>query len=159
MDQEHSLSFKHPYAITANLAFRRKAGEEIGFFDKSLSFQEDVDFSWRLQQKGYVISFAPEARVYHKNIKLKRHLFIKLFRAGVHAPRVIKKNLEFLERHERLRRVNWEHYARLGRCLVRLLMPSQDVERREELKLELVWLTARKAGLILGSLRFLFLYI
>ncbi|GEM_PF-516010 len=57
-----------PYAITANVAYRREALEALGGFDESLISGGDADFAWRLQQQlGRRLVFALEALVRHKH--------------------------------------------------------------------------------------------
>jgi len=49
-----------------NMAFYRWAFENVGGFDPEyLKAGDDVDFCWRLQQAGFVISFSPTAIVWH----------------------------------------------------------------------------------------------
>jgi cellulose synthase/poly-beta-1,6-N-acetylglucosamine synthase-like glycosyltransferase len=56
-----------PYTPTPNCAFRREVFAEIGLFDETMICGEDVDFSWRMQERsGWRLAFHPEALVYHK---------------------------------------------------------------------------------------------
>ena len=49
-----------------NMAFYREAVLEVGGFDQQFrKAGDDVDFIWRLQNKGYSIGFAPAAQVWH----------------------------------------------------------------------------------------------
>ncbi len=49
-----------------NMAFYRYAAIEVGGFDSQFrAAGDDVDFIWRLQQRGYSIGFAPAAQVWH----------------------------------------------------------------------------------------------
>jgi len=49
-----------------NMAFYRWAAIEVEGFDSQFrSAGDDVDFIWRLQQRGYSIGFAPAAQVWH----------------------------------------------------------------------------------------------
>ncbi|MGH8046902.1 MAG: glycosyltransferase, partial [Chthoniobacterales bacterium] len=49
-----------------NMAFHKWAFEKIGGFDPEYrKAGDDVDFCWRLQQEGQVISFSPAAIVWH----------------------------------------------------------------------------------------------
>ena len=49
-----------------NMAFYREAVLEVGGFDAQFrKAGDDVDFIWRLQNKGYTIGFAPAAQVWH----------------------------------------------------------------------------------------------
>jgi GT2 family glycosyltransferase len=49
-----------------NMAFYRYAAIEVDGFDPQFrSAGDDVDFIWRLQNRGYTIGFAPAAQVWH----------------------------------------------------------------------------------------------
>ncbi|GIW77288.1 MAG: hypothetical protein KatS3mg104_2351 [Phycisphaerae bacterium] len=49
-----------------NMAFYRYAALEVGGFDPQFrAAGDDVDFIWRLQQRGYTIGFSPAAQVWH----------------------------------------------------------------------------------------------
>src|SRR5262249_13225328 len=49
-----------------NMAIRRSCLEEIGGFDEQFRVAgDDVDICWRLQERGWVVGFAPAAQVWH----------------------------------------------------------------------------------------------
>jgi glycosyltransferase involved in cell wall biosynthesis len=49
-----------------NMAFTKKALEEVGGFEPMYTAAgDDVDFCWRLQNRGYAIGFSPAATVWH----------------------------------------------------------------------------------------------
>jgi len=49
-----------------NMAFRKSCIEAIGGFDTSFRVAgDDVDFCWRIQEKGWTIGFNPAAMVWH----------------------------------------------------------------------------------------------
>lgn len=50
-------------APTINLSFRREAFEAIGGFDESFGSGEDIDFTWRLVDKGYQLRWVHDAVV------------------------------------------------------------------------------------------------
>jgi GT2 family glycosyltransferase len=54
-----------PMAATINLAFRREAFEAVGGFDESFGSAEDMDFTWRLTDRGYRLRWVPDAVVLH----------------------------------------------------------------------------------------------
>lgn len=59
----------HPYrprAVAANLMVRRSAFEQVGGFYEGLRAAEDTDFSWRLQEAGWLLETRPDARVEHR---------------------------------------------------------------------------------------------
>ena len=65
LGQEAHLA--HPYlprAVAANLLVRRAAFEALGGFVEGVRAGEDTDFSWRLQQAGWLLEPRP-ARVAH----------------------------------------------------------------------------------------------
>jgi glycosyltransferase involved in cell wall biosynthesis len=54
-----------PECPTINLAFRRAAFDAVGWFDEGFAYGSDVDFSWRLVDRGYRIRNVPDAVVRH----------------------------------------------------------------------------------------------
>lgn len=54
-----------PYLVSASLAVRRSAFEEVGGFEEALRFGEDVDLSWRLHARGHRLVYQPRALVRH----------------------------------------------------------------------------------------------
>jgi glycosyltransferase involved in cell wall biosynthesis len=50
---------------TINLAFRRAAFDAVGGFDEDFAYGSDVDFSWRLVDRGYRIRNVPGAIIRH----------------------------------------------------------------------------------------------
>lgn len=56
-----------PFSSSANLAIHRAAWEDLGGFDDSLPFGEDVDLSWRAQLRGYRLAFAQDAVVQYRH--------------------------------------------------------------------------------------------
>lgn len=64
------LTLAHPFApmaVTANLLVRREAWEALGGFHEGIRSAGDSDFSWRLQQAGWGIGYAPGAVVHHRH--------------------------------------------------------------------------------------------
>jgi glycosyltransferase involved in cell wall biosynthesis len=154
--QKKNLSYEHPYADTANLAVLKSVLNEV-LFDNRFLRTQDVDFSWRLLEKGYGIEYQPDALVYHKNVRTRWQLFRKIFLHGYYAPKVVKKNLKFLEREKKLPRVDFGAYQKLLKGTGSLIFSKK--EKRSEKALELIFILARKLGLICGSIRFRFFYI
>jgi GT2 family glycosyltransferase len=52
-------------ATTINIAFRREAFEAVGGFDESFGAAEDIDFTWRLVDRGYRLRWVRDAVVFH----------------------------------------------------------------------------------------------
>lgn len=57
------------FVATYSAAYRRSAFMAVGGFDRSFrkANNEDVEFSYRLSERGYRIAFVPEARVVHEH--------------------------------------------------------------------------------------------
>lgn len=56
-----------PYAIGANLGFRRGVFEAIGGFDPAFGFgAEEIDFCWRAQYHGFRLGFTGDAVVHYR---------------------------------------------------------------------------------------------
>ncbi len=53
------------YVPTAALVVRREAFDEVGGFDETLRFGEDVDFVWRLHRLGWRVRYEPAGIVEH----------------------------------------------------------------------------------------------
>ena len=70
-----------------NMAFYRWAFEGVGGFDPEYrKAGDDVDFCWRIQQAGWVISFSPTAIVWHYRRFTLRAFFEtarRLWRSGI----------------------------------------------------------------------------
>jgi glycosyltransferase involved in cell wall biosynthesis len=55
-----------PFATTSNCGFRRAVFDRVGGFDPAYRAGEDVDFSWRAQQAGFSVGFAPDGVVAYR---------------------------------------------------------------------------------------------
>lgn len=69
--------------LTVNAAVRRDALESVGFFDERLPTAGDVDLGWRLQEQGFRIGEASEARVAHRHRSTLRKVFAQYRRYGL----------------------------------------------------------------------------
>ena len=56
-----------PFFAGANVAFRKCALSEAGFYDNNCKSGEDQDICFRIAQKGFELYFEPRAVVFHKN--------------------------------------------------------------------------------------------
>ena len=65
--QRTALTSPRPYAVTANVAFRRSVFARIGAFDPRFITGEDQDISWRFLQAGLILRYAPAAVVFHRH--------------------------------------------------------------------------------------------
>lgn len=109
----------------AGVAISREAISDISengkFFDEQLhSYREDVDISWRLQNRGWKIVGAPNARAWHARVaridekksstvrRLSwRNYFLVIIKNA--SPEFIRKNAPF---------ILWEVFMRAGQCVV-----------------------------------------
>lgn len=93
----------------AAMLIRRSIAKEIGGFDTDLfSYQEEIDFCWRLKKRGYKIKAVPASVVYHKGMgfwvnKLTKKTFL-----------VHRNNLILLLRHLSLAELLWVLPLRIG---------------------------------------------
>ena len=65
--QASALSLSRPFAVTANVAFRRETFEKIGLFDARLRTAEDKDFGWRFFDAGLKLVYNERALVFHRH--------------------------------------------------------------------------------------------
>lgn len=64
--QKEILEHAHgPMAVTANMLVRREAWLSVGGFHEGIRSTGDLDFSWRLQDAGWKLGYAPTAVVDH----------------------------------------------------------------------------------------------
>jgi glycosyltransferase involved in cell wall biosynthesis len=56
-----------PFAVTANVAFRRCTFERVGLFDPALTRAQDKDFGRRYLDAGLRFEYAPRALVLHRH--------------------------------------------------------------------------------------------
>jgi glycosyltransferase involved in cell wall biosynthesis len=85
-----------PFAPGANFGVRASAFDALGGFDPSYSHGgDDVEFSWRLQLKGYTISFVPEAVVYYRERDGLREIARQFVHYGRQDPHLYRDFREF----------------------------------------------------------------
>lgn len=62
----HPVTLETSWSSSACILFKRKAIEEIGGYDDVFfMYGEDVDLSWRMRAKGYVLKYCPFATCWH----------------------------------------------------------------------------------------------
>lgn len=66
MDKDHTRPFLGDWMAGACFCMRREAVEQVGLFDESMHYFEDVDWCWRAKHAGWKIAFHPRARIIHK---------------------------------------------------------------------------------------------
>jgi glycosyltransferase involved in cell wall biosynthesis len=138
-----------PYAITMNWASRRWVLGELDGFDESFRRGQDVDLSYRVVQAGYALAFVGEAVVYHRNEDRLTGLFREGFVHGFHGVLARKQHEDFLRGYGH-GRVNLRSYGAIGSRL-RDWLRGRD---RPRSGCEAVFNSGKKAGKLLGSLRF-----
>lgn len=80
---EHTEEHPHrPMAVTANLLVRRRAWAELGGFLEGIRSGGDADFSWRLQDAGWRLTYAPRAAVEHHHRESLKALLRQSARYG-----------------------------------------------------------------------------
>jgi glycosyltransferase involved in cell wall biosynthesis len=159
MLQKTNLSYKSPYAVTANLAIKKSLFEKVGTFSTERPQTGDVEFSFRITSKGYNINYAKDAVVYHKNIATLRGLFKKIFFQGFYAPPLVKEYIDFLKEHDDFKIINLSHYRRLATNCAKLIIPTKNKKLHQELLFDTIYLLAKKSGMFCGCLRFGFIYL
>ena len=60
-------NYGKPYAITANVAYKKAVLEEVGGFceEYPVAASEDTDLGWRVSDRGWRFVYVPEAIVHH----------------------------------------------------------------------------------------------
>ncbi|MBO9531438.1 MAG: glycosyltransferase [Solirubrobacteraceae bacterium] len=83
LDPDHAGSLEEgASAVTANLLVRRAAYEECGGFCEGIRSGGDIDFSWRLQERGWRIAERRSASVRHMHRESVRDLVKQYRRYG-----------------------------------------------------------------------------
>lgn len=73
------------YVPTAALLVRRAALEQVGTFDETLRYGEDVDLVWRLVEAGWRVRYEPSVLVDHEEPRSRRALLRRRFAYGTSA--------------------------------------------------------------------------
>lgn len=75
-------SSSFPWLPTGNAMYRRVCLQEVGLFDESLSYCEDVDLAWKVFLRGYQFAVAPLATVTHYNEDSATLHLVKQYKLG-----------------------------------------------------------------------------
>lgn len=102
--KEHFIGFP-----ATNMAIKKEVFERIGGFDEKLIISEDVDFFWRLWNKGIIILYNPDALMFHRH----RTSLFKLLKHAFHTG---KGSIGFLQKYGFFNRFH------KGTCLAALLI-------------------------------------
>jgi mycofactocin system glycosyltransferase len=70
------------YLPSCNLLVRRRAFMELGGFREELHVAEDVDLSWRLRDRGWMIAYTPRGSVLHEHRNRLRPFLRRRFEYG-----------------------------------------------------------------------------
>lgn len=154
VDQEKMLEkgrcCSPPFAITANLAIRRKVLDTIGLFDdKNLPITgEDADFCWRMQWAGFRLVYEPQAVVWHKHRSSIRNLFLQTYGYGF-------SNVSlFAKHHQKFNRRIWidgRFYIWLLKALMKI--PYAKLFVRDEFERDVpIFDFIANLGIILGKI-------
>ena len=65
-DKDHEKPFEGDWMAGACFCIRREAVAQVGYFDESMHYFEDVDWCWRAKAARWKIAFCPDARIIHK---------------------------------------------------------------------------------------------
>ena len=79
LPQASSVNKSRPYAVTANVAFRKETFDQIGVFDPRFRSGQDVDFGWRFFDAGLKLTYRERAIVFHRHRPTGWGLFKQYF--------------------------------------------------------------------------------
>jgi cellulose synthase/poly-beta-1,6-N-acetylglucosamine synthase-like glycosyltransferase len=154
-DHEKSIHYyKPPYVITMNWASRISVLNETGYFDEDLLRSEDTDLSFRLLNAGYSFVYQPNAIIYHQNERTHKSLFVKGFQHGFYSIPLLKKHSLYLKQLKH-KRASWGPY----RMLLSHLMAACNGPQKDTALCKFLFESGKRAGKILGSIRFSYLEI
>jgi GT2 family glycosyltransferase len=141
-----------PFASGANLGVRADVWQRVGRFDETFrGGGDDVDFSWRVQQAGCTLGFAPEAVVHYRERRTSRDLAGQFRAYGRQDPHLFRKHRE---------RGMPASTIRQGlRAWAHLVLEAPRYAGAPARRGEWVRLVARRWGRIEGSIRFRTLYV
>jgi cellulose synthase/poly-beta-1,6-N-acetylglucosamine synthase-like glycosyltransferase len=75
------------------MAFRRKAAEQVGYFDESIKFGfDEVEFADRICKAGYKMVLDPKVTVWHKHRSTLGDFMKQNFQYGKGSGLVLKRN-------------------------------------------------------------------
>lgn len=95
-DERYKLLSKHEtidIVDTYSAGYRRSVLESTGGFDESFPFpdHEDIDLSCRMAGEGYLLRFAPEAKVSHRHRETWRAYFRMKFSRGRWRMKIVRR--------------------------------------------------------------------
>jgi GT2 family glycosyltransferase len=81
-----------PFAICTSFAVRAETFRSLGGFREHYGSACDVDFSWRLQEAGMSLAYAPGARLYKRKRSDARQAFRQHLRYGADDPLLYREH-------------------------------------------------------------------
>jgi GT2 family glycosyltransferase len=141
-----------PFSSTANLLVPASAFKEVGGFDEQFTGAtgEDMDLSWRLQEAGWKLVFAPKAVIQYRLRGSRRDELNKLHNYACNDPLVYKLHASKGARRRSARAVAYS-WVRLLVSAPACLNPSK---RNGWLRM-----AAKQTGWLRGSIRHRVLYL
>jgi len=139
-----------PYAVGANLGFRRQVFDAIGGFDGSFETGADeVDFCWRAQYAGFTIGFATSAVVHYRLREQRRALARQSYHYAIGNAHLYAKHQELGRLPKQTRRARW---SLLYGQIKRLAHLERLIQREHR------WFYMNRAASFAGMLRGLIRY-
>lgn len=133
-----------PYASGSNIAFHRRVVESLGGWDATFpGGAEDIDFSWRAQQEGFTLGWAPNALIHARQRQDHRSLRRQFYRYGRSEALLYRRHRHAGARAEGLRFVLGRWHELLHQAL---RYGSLDAERRQRWHRQLAYRWGRLAG-------------
>ena len=80
------------YLPACNLLVKKDIFLNLGGFNIKLNIGEDVDFCWRLSNRGFEIEYRPNGTVFHRHRNKTGAFFIRRFQYGTSEPFLQKKH-------------------------------------------------------------------
>jgi glycosyltransferase involved in cell wall biosynthesis len=142
-----------PFAVGANIAYRREVHTAIGGWDEKFRFGsgDDVDFSWRARYAGFELGFCPAALVRYRHRRSGSQLARQFLGYGAADPLLYRYHAAHGMQRQGFRMVGKRWLGLLRNAPAAIL----DAQKRAD------WLTtvSWSAGRILGSIRHRTLYL
>lgn len=155
VNQEKMLApngvFPPPFALTANLALRRRVFEKIGGFDAAnLPITgEDADFCWRMQWAGFQLRYEPRAVVWHKHRSSLGQLLKQTYGYGFSNVSLFAKHRQ---RFQRLFWIDLRFYIWLAKAMLKV--PYAFAFKKDEFERKLpIFDFVANLGIISGKIR------
>jgi glycosyltransferase involved in cell wall biosynthesis len=143
-----------PFAIGANMGFRREVFDALGGWDETfIGGGDDIEFSWRAQLAGFQLGFAPDAVVHYRFRSSLRALARQNYARSKTDPQVYGRF-----------RVHGMPRSPVAAALkawlwVLVVAPRALVGRRDDVRSRWVLVASKRAGRLVGSVHYRVLYL